>query len=315
MSEHETLLPATQWPAQRLWGGLRSFLVPTGRREDVASRASRLYLLLGVVVIPLYFLLSGAVQQLTYHAIALASVAAILIGVRLNRGGYTLPWRLFALGQFLFFTGDLGLSYYEIVLGTEVAFPSVADISYLAGYPFIIGGLVLLIQARAPRRDWAGLLDATIIASGVGVLAWVFLMAPYASDPGLTIVQRLISIAYPLADVLLLGVAARLMVTAGARAPAYYLLAASLVGLLISDLFYAEQVLTVGVETKQSVGHRLVDLVRLLRRGRAASFPPDHLRTGARQSRTAPGGCARITRARVAHGSGVRAVQALRGNP
>jgi len=272
-------------------------------------------LLLGVVVIPLYFLLSGAVQQLTYHAIALASVAAILIGVRLNRGGYTLPWRLFALGQFLFFTGDLGLSYYEIVQGTEVAFPSVADISYLAGYPFIIGGLVLLIQARAPRRDWAGLLDATIIASGVGVLAWVFLMAPYASDPGLTIVQRLISIAYPLADVLLLGVAARLMVTAGARAPAYYLLAASLVGLLISDLFYAEQVLTIGVETGSPLD--IGWLLSYVCFG-AAALHPSRL-TISEQVRGNPERLGRLRLGFLALASltapGVRAVQALRGEP
>ena len=49
---------------------------------------------------------------------------------------------------------------------------------------------------------------------GASVLCWVYLMAPYAQDPTLTILQKLISMAYPLMDLLLLAVLVRLAVSA-----------------------------------------------------------------------------------------------------
>jgi predicted signal transduction protein with EAL and GGDEF domain len=66
-------------------------------------------------------------------------------------------------------------------------------------------GLLLLIRARTPGRDRASLIDAAIIATGLGLLSWVFLMKPAATDSSLTVVGRIIAIAYPAADVLLLG--------------------------------------------------------------------------------------------------------------
>ena len=64
------------------------------------------------------------------------------------------------------------------------------------------------------------------------------LIAPYLSDDQLTVVPKLVSIAYPLGDILLLAAAIRLAVDAGKRAPAFYLLASSIVTLLLTDFVY-----------------------------------------------------------------------------
>ena len=48
--------------------------------------------------------------------------------------------------------------------------------------------------------------DAAIIAAGLGVLSWVFLMASHAYDATMSLPERLISISYPLMDVFVLGV-------------------------------------------------------------------------------------------------------------
>jgi hypothetical protein len=40
-------------------------------------------------------------------------------------------------------------------------------------------------------------LEAAIIATGMGVLSWVFLMNPHVEDQALTVIERSISIAYP----------------------------------------------------------------------------------------------------------------------
>ena len=47
--------------------------------------------------------------------------------------------------------------------------------------------------------------EQRFVTLGMGVLAWVFLMQPYAHDASLSLAERGVSIAYPLMDVLLLA--------------------------------------------------------------------------------------------------------------
>jgi diguanylate cyclase (GGDEF)-like protein len=122
---------------------------------------------------------------------------------------------------------------------TRAPSPSVADGFYLAGYPVLAVGLLILIRGRISGRDRAGLIDAAIIATGLGLLSWTFLMKPIAVDPSLSLQERLISLAYPLGDVLLLALAARLATSPGARTSAYRLLGVALVLLLGADIGYA----------------------------------------------------------------------------
>jgi signal transduction histidine kinase len=102
---------------------------------------------------------------------------------------------------------------------------------------------LLLIRGRAPGRDTASLIDATIITTGIGMLSWVFLIGPYVRLPDLSVLERLVSIAYPLGDVLLLAVAVRLWRTGGNGAIASRLLAFGLLALLAVDTVYGLSVL------------------------------------------------------------------------
>ncbi len=110
---------------------------------------------------------------------------------------------------------------------------------YLSHYPLFVAGLVLLLRRRSPGRDRDGLLDALIVTTGIGLLAWVFVLGPYVRTAGLSLPARVVSLAYPLMDLLVGAVAARLAVGGGARPPAWWLLLASLVGLLAADGQYA----------------------------------------------------------------------------
>lgn len=178
-----------------------------------------------------------------YDFVGISAVVAILAGVRINRPESVLPWHLFALGELMAVMGDMTLNYYQNILHLEAPFPSFSDAFWLSEYPLLVAGLVLLIHRRAPGRDWAGLIDATILATSVGVFSWVFLMSPYAHDGSLSVLAKIISMAYPLMDVILLGVAARMAVAPGARTPAYRLLGLSLIFLLLSDTVYARMLL------------------------------------------------------------------------
>ena len=66
----------------------------------------------------------------------------------------------------------------------------------------------------------------------------MFLIAPNIHLTDISWLGKAVSIAYPLGDVLLLAAAIRLAVDAGKRAPAFYLLAGSIVCLLATDSAY-----------------------------------------------------------------------------
>jgi diguanylate cyclase (GGDEF)-like protein/PAS domain S-box-containing protein len=136
----------------------------------------------------------------------------------------------------MFVLGIIAFVYYEVTLG-KTPFPSVADVFFLASYPCAAFAL-LLFQNRRLTRDRASIVDPIIVAVGVGMLAWVFLMRPYVADLSLSSAQRLVSVAYPLMDVLLLAVVVRMLLVRGKRPFAYYPLVAGVLCTLAFDVSY-----------------------------------------------------------------------------
>ena len=202
------------------------------------SRATFLYLSAAVLATFVYFLLPEIPQDVLYIFVAASAMGVTLVGARWQPAGRGLPLYLLAGGLLMALVGEVIYAVYEDVL-IEDPFPSLADVFFVANYPFFAAALVLLIRRRTPGRDWGGITDAAIITTGVGVLSWIFLMEPYADDLTLPLGERLLSISYPLMDLLLLAVAARLLVGPGARAPAYHFIGLSLMLYLIADTVYA----------------------------------------------------------------------------
>ncbi|CAA9518134.1 MAG: diguanylate cyclase/phosphodiesterase (GGDEF & EAL domains) with PAS/PAC sensor(s) [uncultured Thermomicrobiales bacterium] len=220
---------------------------PRGTRADHdGSRAWWIFLGLGLVAIGIYFALSGVWQTIWYDLFGVSAVAAIGYGVRRHRPARALPWYLVAGGLLTLVVGDLIVYADEHLIAGPTPFPSVADVFFLAGNLIVVAALAVLIRARIPDGDRGSLIDAAIIATGAAVLAWVFLMSPYANDPSLTLLQRLTSIAYPSVDVLMLAVAARLVFAPGLRTRSFHLLGLALVSTLVADVAFAELVLTGG---------------------------------------------------------------------
>jgi diguanylate cyclase (GGDEF)-like protein/PAS domain S-box-containing protein len=178
------------------------------------------------------------------NLLGLSSSIAIAVGIYLHRPKARAAWYLFIVGQFLFFAGDLYTYSYPKLFGVEVEFPSLGDAIYLMVYPALVAGLLLLVRRRNPRGDRAGVIDSLILTVGIGLLSWVFLVAPNIHLSGLTTLEKAVSAAYPLGDILLLAAAIRLAVDRGKRAPAFYLLIASIVSLLAVDSAYTYALLT-----------------------------------------------------------------------
>ena len=194
--------------------------------------AWRGYLAAGVAAGALYLAL---VSDALWAALGVSAAIVTVVGIRWHRPATPLAWYLLAAGLLAFALGDALYDLFLRLGNGEVSYPSVADLFYLATYGFLITGLLLILRARTAGRDRASLLDALAIATGAGMLVWLFLIVSYVRAPELTLLQRLTSIGYPVADLLLLTVVARLWVAGGNRPPAYYLLVAGAVGTLAAD--------------------------------------------------------------------------------
>ena len=205
-----------------------------------ARPATAFAVLAGLAVLVHRVLPTGSLpQNLVYDAVGIAAVAAIVAGVVVYRPERPQPWLLLAAGQLLFVTGDALWTILEL-LG-ESPFPSIADVAYLLGYPLLVVAFLMAIRRRVRGGDRAGLLDGAILASACALVGWVVLVRPVldsADDP----ISLIVTAAYPLGDLVILGVAIGLLSTPGARTPSFVLLIASIVILFVADTAYALQV-------------------------------------------------------------------------
>ena len=204
------------------------------RRAWLALLAAGPVWALAYLAAPRHGLLSNVLDDMG----GFVAAAAVVLGVRLHRPARPAPWLFFAGAQLCSGAGDVLWSVYEEVLHDD-PFPSLADVLYLASYPLFTAGLFLLARRRAAERDIGGLLDAGIVSAGLGLLSWTVLMRPIAADDTLSLTGQLVSLAYPLADVVLIAVLARLLTTQGARTAGFRLLTASLLLVLAADVGFA----------------------------------------------------------------------------
>jgi diguanylate cyclase (GGDEF)-like protein/PAS domain S-box-containing protein len=208
-------------------------------RFDKRDHAWVAYLAVATFVTSLYLFAPGiAGNGPLINLLGLSGVVAIVIGIRMHRPRARAAWWLFVAGQFLYFSGDVYTYGYRKVFNADVPFPSVGDALYLMVYPVLFAGLYVLIKRRSPRPDRTALIDALILTIGVGLLSWVFLIAPNIHVTNQTWLQTSVGAAYPLGDVILLAGLIRLAVDAGRRTPAFWLLVGSIVSLLTTDSAY-----------------------------------------------------------------------------
>lgn len=203
------------------------------------------YLLVALVAVTVYvgLPLDGLADGAYYDLFGLLAVGAVIVGIRMHRPRASSAWYLIALSQLLFVVGDLLWVMFDAILHID-PWPSVADAFYLAGYPVLAIGLLGLIRARRTGRDRKALIDASIVTAGLGLLAWVFLVGPYFDDHSLSALELSISAAYPLGDILILGLALRLVTGGGSRTAAFRLLGGSLLAILTADVLYGVQQLS-----------------------------------------------------------------------
>jgi diguanylate cyclase len=195
------------------------------------------YLLSALVVIAAYlFTPSGTVLQTAFKvAVGWTAAACIVLGVRRHRPDGAAIWYWFAAGIFSNVTGILVEAVATRGYGVD-SYPTVADVFWLGLYPALIVGTTLMIRRRSAERDWASIVDAATISTGLGLLCWVFVIHPATSDPELTLLGRAVVGAYPLGDLIVLAMMVRLLLGGGSRNASFRLMIGSLLVFLGGDV-------------------------------------------------------------------------------
>jgi diguanylate cyclase (GGDEF)-like protein/PAS domain S-box-containing protein len=203
----------------------------------MTTRSTRVVLAAWLAVLTGVYYAFPGLHVFTWASIGLSGIGAIILGVRMHRPARSLPWYLLAAALLFFVTGDT-IYYAQVALELPTPFPGVADLFYLAVYPLLAAALTLLIRARSGHGNRAALLDALVPTVSLGLLSWVFMIAPYTRATDLSLMEKAVSVAYPLGDVLALAMILRLLTAPGRKPVAVSLLTLSVVGVLVSDVVY-----------------------------------------------------------------------------
>jgi two-component system cell cycle response regulator len=216
------------------------------RGRMAADRVWLGYLVAGVLVVVGYYAAlaahaPAAVGVVLYLLVSTSAAVMVFVGCVRNqpRRRLRLPWLLFGIGQAVYAAGDTAFYVAHDLLGDN-AYPSLADPLYLAHYPLVVIGLILLIRLRSPGRDLPGLLDAAALTVVAAMLSWLYQIGPLARiDASLAI--RLVSVAYPVFDLVLLVFTFRLILAPSSRPMSFLLLSVSLLIILGADSIYLIQ--------------------------------------------------------------------------
>jgi diguanylate cyclase (GGDEF)-like protein len=134
-----------------------------------------------------------------------------------------------ALGEVLWFL-------YEHLWHTN-PFPSLADVFYLAAYPLLAASFAALVRRETRGADRASLIDASIVVAGAAALSLVLVVEPYVHRGGSGL-DIGVGLAYPLGDLLILGLLTRLLLAPASRPWPVRLLVLATIGMLASDIAF-----------------------------------------------------------------------------
>ena len=201
----------------------------------IGARARILLPEIAVAAVGAYFLLpkGGLAQAALYDVIGGGAAVMLFLGPR--RGEARRRWILLGIAIALFVAGDTAWDVMQFGFNT-FPYPSVADGFYLAGYPFLFASL--WTWSRGGVRARTDVIDAAIACIALGLPVWSLFIDPLDHE-ALRSLGGAVSLAYPVMDLLLIGVAARLWFSRPPRTAAFRLVIAGVVLMLAGDVIYA----------------------------------------------------------------------------
>ena len=135
-----------------------------------------------------------------------AFVAAASCGFAAARtsGRTRVAWGLFALSALSWAVGEVVWSIYEVGMGVEVPFPSLADAGFLVAIPLAVAG-VLAFTSAPTRLATRGetVLAGSIVALSLLFVAWAAGLSNVYATSTQSLATQVIALAYPVGDIII----------------------------------------------------------------------------------------------------------------
>src|SRR5450756_2025212 len=148
-------------------------------------------------------------------AFALFATVCWLRTARRSAGRHRDSWLALAAGLAAWSAGEALWSYYEVGLGRENPFPSLADAGYLLFPVFAALALVLFPRDHPDRARGRLFLDGIIVAVSLFVVSWMTTLgAVYRSGSNSRFAFG-VSLAYPVTDIVLLTMTVLILAKVG----------------------------------------------------------------------------------------------------
>lgn len=143
--------------------------------------------------------------DVTFIALGLVYVPLAVRTARRARGRLKAAWSAMAIGFASWLLGEVLWTYYQLFTD-EAPSPSWADAAYLAYYPWVCAALLLFPSARSWRSQAQMILDGIIVAGSFFLISWLTLMRPVWQSGSGTKLEFVVSMAYPVGDVLVMTI-------------------------------------------------------------------------------------------------------------
>jgi diguanylate cyclase (GGDEF)-like protein len=200
-----------------------------------------LFLTAGALAIVLYSFGPSALQLPVFLIVSVGSIAATMVGtVRNQPKGRRRPWWVIS-GALVAFFGDAIIRL--LIPGAGTSPPTLVsflpDLLTIPGYLLIVYGLSDILRRRRAGEDGTAYSDAILVGIGAALGVWAYLIAPAIGATTVPSLAQLLAAFFPVVDVLILVIVARLVMADGVRTPALWLHATAAVALFSGDLLYA----------------------------------------------------------------------------
>lgn len=181
--------------------------------------------------------IAGAIDDLGELIAAMLAAAACAHSARRPLAG-SRGWAYLSAACLAWGCGEAVWSYYDLVRGIEVPFPSLADAGFLLAIPLGVIGL-LLLSPPAGRRTGLGWV-ATALAATIGLLVfWTVLSEAGGPGHGGETFSLMVSGAYPAGDLAMMCVVAVALGRGSVHRASLSMVLAGVVAITVSDSSFA----------------------------------------------------------------------------
>jgi hypothetical protein len=183
-------------------------------RVTLTSAALMAVAAVGIAVVD-YLRLSGMSGPIATGVIIVMNLVPLAVGIHMlpialsfgKGGSIRLQWTLFTLAMLSVGVGGVIWLVLYSMIGRD-PFPSLADVFYAPLYLLIMAGLLLAILGYRGIADFRlPVAVGALVGAGGAVLEYVVVLRPFvlsASAGSMSLMARVLSVAYPLADCFLI---------------------------------------------------------------------------------------------------------------